>query len=134
MSITAALIIAVLALSAMCLILLYCFMRSVNRVIWLQEDLQFAADQEHAKCMGAVMAYVGNQWAAQVLDIAAADYASVESQGDRDRIGRLLWRQDGDPIPSIWMRERADRLRVESDWGIDPVADAARININEVIL
>lgn len=118
MSTTVALIIAVLVLSVIISILLYMVIMAVNKIDWLHEDLHLATDAEHAKCVGAIMAYVGNEWAAQILDIAADDYASVESQGDRERISRLLWTEGGDPVPAIWLRERATRLRVESDWAI----------------
>lgn len=115
MSTEAALLIAVLALCLMCTVLLYCFIRAVNALAWAKEDLQDVTDTEHVKCMAAVMAFVGDEYAAQVLAVAADDYASVESDADLDRIKRLLWRQDGPPVPSIWLHERADRLRIMAD-------------------
>jgi hypothetical protein len=126
----------VIALSAVALNFLfgYVIMRLSNALFEVKGELQDVTDFEHNKCMGAVMALVGDEWAAQVLDVAAADYASVESQMDRDRIMRLLWHKGGEPVPSIWLRERATRLRIDRDWGSDPVADAAQINFNEVVL
>ena len=128
-----ALIVAVLALSVLLVFALYVAGRLLNEVVYLHDDVQAGHDTDHAKCIAAVMHYVGNEWAAQVLDIAAADYASVESQADKDRIGRLLWREGGDPVPTIWLRERATRLRIEADLG-SAVEHASNIDYNEVAL
>jgi len=125
------LIIAVLVLSVLLSICIYVIMRCVSEIGWLRDDVQQAHDTDHAKCMAGVMAFIGNEWAAQILEIAANDYASVDSHQDRDRIGRLLYKPGGPPIPSLWLRERATRLRIEADWGVGPVADAARLDHND---
>lgn len=126
MSPMAALIIAVLVLSVIVAILLFMVIKAVNEIQFLRDDLAQIQDTEHVKCLGAVMAYVGNQWAAQILDVAADDYASVEADADKDRIGRLLWREDGDPIPSIWMRERADRLRIMAEGDVTSIIEQVK--------
>lgn len=108
------LIIAVLVLAVLLAICIYIIMRCVNKIGWLQDDVQQGHDTDHAKCIAGVMAFVGDEFAAQILTVAAADYASVDSHQDRERIGRLRYVQGGPPIPSIWMEERAERLRVMS--------------------
>lgn len=123
--------IALVLAIVMLFIAVYVALRCTNEMMFLREDLQQAEKTDHSKCMAAVMQFVGNEWAAQVLDIAAADYASVESQPDKDRIARLQWREDGDPIPTLWLRERAIRLRLEADWG-SAIEHADSINMNEV--
>lgn len=115
MSPVAALIIAVLVLSVIVAILLYMVIRAVNKIDWLHEDLHLTTDREHAKCVAATMAFVGDEFAAQVLDVAADDYASAQSHGGLDRISRLVYKPGGPPIPSLWLRERADRLRIMAD-------------------
>lgn len=106
----------VITLCVMIAVLGYFLFLALRTILFLREDLQQASDNEHAKCMGAVMRYVGNEWAAQVLDIAAEDYASATSHADLERIRRVKWHQEGPPIPTIWLQERAMRLRIESDW------------------
>lgn len=132
----------VITLSAvvLCLIMVYVIMRLSNELLYVRDELQMAADAEHAKCMGAVMKFVGDQWAAQVLEVAAADYESAANHADIDRIGRLLWRPDGSPVPSIWMRERAEKLRIWAEPEPEPNSLEAAIkhvegmNFNEVVL
>lgn len=92
----------------------YVVVRLINEMVYVRDELQIAADVEHAKCMAAVMAFVGDEFAAQILDTAATDYASVENEADLSRIRRLRYKQDGEPVPAIWLRERAERLRVLS--------------------
>lgn len=94
-------------------VLAYLMFVAVREILFLREDLQQAADTEHAKCMGAVMEFVGNEWAAQVLDVAADDYDAPSGSADMERI-RRFWKQGDAPVPSIWLRQRADRLRIES--------------------
>ena len=65
--------------------------------------------------MAAVMKFVGDEWAAQVLEVAADDYESPQGHADIDRISRLIYKADGPPVPSIWLRERADKLRILID-------------------
>lgn len=83
-----------------------------REVHWLREELQTATDTEHSKCMAAVMKYVGDEFAAQVLTVAADDYASASNHAELDRISRLYYQPDGPPVPTLWLHERADRLRI----------------------
>lgn len=114
-----------LILAALLAVAIYLLACAVKKVTWLHEELQVASDTEHTKCMGAVMRFVGNEWAAQVLDVAASDYASATSHSDIDRIQRLVYKPGGPPVPAIWLAERAMKLRIASDWGIDLDEEAA---------
>lgn len=79
--------------------------------LFLAADLQEVTDAAHAKCMGAVMQYVGDEWAAQVLEVAASDWENVETLHDLDRISRLRYQPGGVSVPALWMEERAAALR-----------------------
>lgn len=105
-------VIAIITLSMLVLILVYMLALAVNRISWLHEDLQASTDAEHSRCMAAVMKFIGDEWAAQILEVAAADYANAENHAELDRIGRLVYKPGGLPVPSLWMQERADRLRI----------------------
>jgi len=122
-----------LALAVVSYLLALC----VRQITWMADAAECAKDTEHAKCMAAIMKYVGDEWAAAVLEGAAADYDSVESQRDLDRI-RRLWRQDGPSIPNIWMQERADRIRIMADPDyaayLDAMEHVKNMNWNEVAL
>lgn len=119
----------VIALSATALnaILIYAFLRLYNVFNWTREELQSATDAGHAKCMGAVMKFVGDEWAAQVLDVAAADYESAMNHDQLDRIKRVQWTPGGPPVPSIWMRQRASRLRIDMEAENASIALAAEV-------
>lgn len=65
----------------------------------------------HAKCIAHIASYVGNEFAAQVLEAAAKDFDSVEGQADKSRIAATAWEKDGPSVPSIWLVERANNLR-----------------------
>src|SRR5690606_18033894 len=60
----------------------YVVVRLINEMVYVRDELQITSDVEHAKCMAAVMAFVGDEFASQILDTAATDYASVESEED----------------------------------------------------
>lgn len=90
----------------------YVVIELIKEVVYTKDELQEATDHNHAKCMAAVMAFVGDEFAAQVLTVAAEDYASPTSHGDLDRISRLKFKPGGDPVPTIWLHERAERLRI----------------------
>jgi hypothetical protein len=126
MSIVEALVIAVLILCMFSGILLYVCIRAVNELLWVREDLQQASDAEHAKCVAATMAFVGDEWAAQILTVAADDYESPKGQQELDRISRLVYKPGGSPLPSIWLRERADRLRIMIDDEQAAILEEAR--------
>lgn len=120
-----------LILAAMAAVLLYISVRMFNEIHWLREELQTATDTEHVKCMAAVMKYVGDEWAAQVLEVAAADYESGANHSELDRISRLRYQPGGSPVPTLWLQERAMKLRIMNDWGIDATTDATKMNLNE---
>lgn len=95
---------------ALC-ITFYVIVRLINEIVYVRDALQDSEDIEHAKCMAAVMQFVGDEFAAQVLDTAATDYDSVENEMDLSRISRLRYTEGGESVPAIWLRERAERLR-----------------------
>lgn len=74
-------------------------------------------DIDHAKCMAHVAHYVGNTFAAHVLRAAAEDYATPAEQHQLEVIIQQQWSTQGgvpnDPVPAIWMKERADALLTE---------------------
>lgn len=98
-----------------------------NRIVDLEEEALYARDTEHAKCLGATMKFVGDEFAAQVLEVAASDYDSVDSMTDLQRIGNLVWKQGGDSVPSLWLQERAEKLRI----GIEDSRRAVENQIRE---
>lgn len=104
---TVALVLAVLLALAF-----YILMRLTNEMMFLREELVLSVDCEHAKCMAAVMQFVGDEFAAQVLTVAADDYGSAEEQSNLARISRLHYQPGGPPVPTLWLGERAERLRI----------------------
>lgn len=83
-------------------------------VLWLFNDCSKALakqhDAQHAMCIAAVAAYVGDAFAARVLDAAAEDYDSVDGRAELGRLGASEWSEDGPSIPALWLSDRADRI------------------------
>lgn len=113
--------VALAVMGVLVLIMVYITVAAVRELQWVRDDLQNAADREHAKCIGAVMKFIGDEYAAQVLTVAADDYASAEAHNDLDRISRLVYSPGGPPVPALWLYERAERLRImaDKDWSVD---------------
>lgn len=127
--------VAVVILAVLLAVVVYVCIVLVKELHWLREDLQTTADVEHTKCMAAVMKFVGDEWAAQVLEVAASDYASAEAHHNLDRISRTVYKPGGPPVPAIWLRERADLLRIMAGPDFAAAAEhAAGIDFNEVAL
>lgn len=99
-----------LVLAVLLAIAVYLLMRTVNRLMWVQEDLLLARDSEHAKCIGAVAAFVGDHYAAQVLRVAAEDYDSINEQDRARRIAELRYVSNGPSVPALWLHDRAEHL------------------------
>lgn len=65
----------------------------------------------HAKCMGMTAAFVGDKFAAAILDSCAERYDSMDGLGAQSRIRNTTWAEDGPSVPALWMREQADLMR-----------------------
>lgn len=61
---------------------------------------------EHAKCIAHIAYYVGNKFAARVLEAAANDYDTALGRQQLSRISAAN-RVEGQSIPATWMRQRA---------------------------
>lgn len=96
------------------------FLLAVIVIMW--QRIEFLTDahddireQEHAKCIGAVMEFVGNQFAAKVLEAASRDWDSVEERSNGNMANARRKHSPTSPsVPAIWLMDRADRLRGES--------------------
>lgn len=84
---------------------------------WHQQDYAEAmfsmaedAEVDHAKCMALVAAFVGDEFAAQVLMAAAEDYDTAEGQSILVTLSRQVWAADGPSTPSLWLRDRAETI------------------------
>lgn len=108
-----ALVVALIVLGVIVLILMWMLAQAVNRIAWLNEDLLTAQDTEHAKCIGAVMAYIGDEFASQILRLAAEDYDSVIEKNRMQMLARDHYHTSGPSIPALWLLDRANRLDAE---------------------
>lgn len=93
---------------------------ALSRMQWLNEELADLRDAEHAKCIGAVMAFVGDEFAANVLRVAAQDFDSVNEMTRLAQIRTQQFILDGPSVPALWLFDRANRL-TEAD---EEMADA----------
>lgn len=86
-----------------------------RRVDLLRQVADFNRGKSHAMCIAHVSHYVGNHFAAKVLKAAADDYASAEGQHEVKVIinGSSHQTLSENPIPSLWLHKRADRLVAE---------------------
>lgn len=100
-----ALILVLLLASSLCLVVALCV-----RVQNLEVESKDMMMQDHAKCTALVAAFVGNEFAVSVLTAAAEDYDSIEGQADLRRLS-LNWNPEDVPVPVLWMRERAERIK-----------------------
>lgn len=80
-------------------------------------------EQDHAKCMAMVAAFVGDTFAAQVLTAASVDYDSPEGQVELRMLAQNSWVEGGTSMPALWLRERAKSILVKSALP-SPNADA----------
>lgn len=103
---------AILCLIVLDGILVYLLAAALNRLQWANEEIMHVADVDHAKCIGAVAAFVGDHYAAQVLRVAAEDYDSITEQDRAKRIADLRYTSGGPSVPALWLHDRAERLLV----------------------
>lgn len=65
----------------------------------------------HAKCIAHIASYVGNEFAAQVLTVAAEDYSSAEGQAEIRELANTKYAPEGPSIPALWLLDRAEGFR-----------------------
>jgi hypothetical protein len=104
---TAALIVLVFAFA--CAVTLLAM--AVRRIEFLTDEQGDDMAHEHAKCMSMVAAFVGDEFAARVLEAAANDWDSAEEMGNLKMLAREEYKPGGPSMPAIWMRKRGESLR-----------------------
>lgn len=90
---------------------------TVQRLNSMTEEAIEATEHQHARCMALVTAFVGDQFAARVLEAAAADYETVEGQQRLSALRWSDWVEGGPCVPALWLKDRANALR---GYAIDP--------------
>jgi hypothetical protein len=70
-------------------------------------------ERNHAKCSGMVAAFVGDKFAAVVLESAAERYDSMDGMADRERLANTVWQPHGASIPALFMRDLAAQMRAK---------------------
>lgn len=112
---------AVVVLATLLAIVLYMLARAVNEILFLNDDLRQALDTDHTECMTLVMKAVGDEFAAQIFEVAADDWESVEEQDRKKVLYRAHYKgEDGPSLTAIWLRHRAAKLRImaDTDWTV----------------
>lgn len=84
----------------------------IEHLQWESKDIM---DQNHAKCLAMVGAFVGDRFAAQVLMAAAEHYDGMDGQAELRRIVNSVWVEGGPSIPSLWLRDRAEMILEKMD-------------------
>jgi hypothetical protein len=84
-----------------------------QKIDQLQDEYMISEDELHAKCIAHIAQFVGDSFAAKVLDAAAEDYESAEGITELRVIGHQQYKPGGPTVPRIWMAQRAARLRGE---------------------
>lgn len=75
------------------------------------EALEEEGRKAHAKCIALVSHYVGNQFAASVLEEAANRFETPEGKRKLHSLVETDWKPDGPSMPALWMRREANRIR-----------------------
>lgn len=65
---------------------------------------------EHAKCIAHIAHYVGDSFAAQVLEAAADDYDTALGRQQLSHLASVV-RIEGQSIPATWLRHRAQGMK-----------------------
>lgn len=105
------------AVLVLCAILVLAAVR-IERLMWENREIQAdALESDHTKCMAMVAAFVGNDFAARVLEASADVYDSTDGQAALRRIASTVWTEEGDSVPAMWLRERADNMRADEGQG-----------------
>lgn len=105
----------VLVLLMLCAIFLCLLILACWRIETLECESKDIMEQDHAKCLAMVAAFVGDEFASRVLNAAAEDYDTAEGQANLIRVRNLMWVDGGPSIPSIWMRDRAHNI-LKEEW------------------
>lgn len=69
--------------------------------------------RNHAACIAHVTEYVGNEFAALVLEHAADYYDSPEGERYLNRLARMKYKAGGPNMPVLFLYERAKEIRAE---------------------
>ena len=80
------------------------------RIEVLQQELRDTEDAHHAKCIAHIASVVSNKAVADALRQAAERYDSVENQSRMYQITRSWSTASPSSVPSMWLREEADRI------------------------
>lgn len=80
------------------------------RIEVLQQELRDQEEMTHAKCIAHIASVVSNHAVAEALRQAADRYDSVENQSRMYQITRSWSTASPASVPSIWLRQEADRI------------------------
>jgi hypothetical protein len=105
-------VIALLAIAVGCLALSVVCMVVAFRLLSEHREEEKA---DHAKCLALIAGFVGDEFAARVLDSAAADYNTMDGQAEVARIRNTVWGEGDEPVPTLWLRERASTMHGRVD-------------------
>lgn len=94
-------------------LLALCLTLTVLKMFHLIRQLRTSTTAEHAKCIAHVAHYVGNSFAASVLEAAAEEYDSVRGQHTL-AVLRHEPQPEGVSIPAHWLMDRARLFRVNA--------------------
>lgn len=108
--------VALIVLIAACAILLGCLVLAMVRIFDLMDEREEDNDHTHAKCLSMVAAFIGDEFAAQVLNAAATDYDTAEGQAQLAVMRDRVWVHDGPSMPSLWLRNRAEMILERHDY------------------
>lgn len=102
------------------------------KVVHLAYALAKVKDAEHAKCIAHVTEFVGNAFAARVLEAAAEDYDSAQG---KHRMAVLTHqpRPEGVTLPAFWLKDRASRLHPTEPYYVVHPATVTDRNGKKVI-
>ena len=68
----------------------------------------------HAKCLAHVAQFVGDEFAARVLDAAAEDWESADGLAEARSIANNQYKPGGKSVPRLWLEQRAATMRGET--------------------
>lgn len=103
-------IVAVLTLCVCVLVLIIVLGLVIDHKDRATEEYVGGEAAAHAKCIAHVASFVGNQFAADVLEAAAHDFDSLEEKGNMKALARMKFTADGPSMPAIWLHDRANRI------------------------
>lgn len=92
-------------------VLTFLLAATVCLMIGQAESHKRALAEHHAKSMAMVAGFVGNQFAASVLEATAEHYGSMDGQAEQRRIANTMYSPGGPSVPEMYLRERATSVR-----------------------